>query len=249
MQNREKNKFLGNFEKMLVKRNTIPLRLVAVFCVVILVMSGVSVGVVSTVTKEEKTTLFQPGEIIDGKDTRSDPTSSLTGYEPWFYYIGDVVHSATGNLYFSELDLSAKARGFNIEILRSYNSHNHDVETVFGNGWTFNYNTYLIDSGSYIRWIDGDGSAHYFRNEGGGIYSPPAGIHAQIKKIGETYILREKTGTVYSFNSDGVLTEIEDKNGNSLTFTYGGAGITSVSDDSEDESEELSLSPPNRFYQ
>nr|AAU82416.1 hypothetical protein GZ17C7_35 [uncultured archaeon GZfos17C7]AAU84073.1 hypothetical protein GZ36D8_29 [uncultured archaeon GZfos36D8] len=40
-----------------------------------------------------------------------------TGFEPTYYYIGNVVNAANGNLFFSTKDISIRARGFDIEIV------------------------------------------------------------------------------------------------------------------------------------
>ena len=156
-----------------------------------------------------------------------------TGYEPWYYYIAGMVCSANGNLYFSEKDISIKARGFDIEIIRHYNSYSSGVNSPFGFGWTFNYNVYLVENqdGS-VTLYDGDGSVHTFTKSDGNTYTAPPGIHSKLIKKPDGFVLRFKDGSSYNFDTDGKLVSIIDKNDNKLTFTYADGKLVRVSDDS-----------------
>lgn len=156
-----------------------------------------------------------------------------TGYEPWFNYIGGVVNPANGNLYLSKKDISINARGFDMEIIRSYNSLNSNLSSGFGFGWTFNYNTYLDDKSGYVYWADGDGSFHNFTHVGSGNYSSPPGIYSRLNKNSDnTFTLWFKNGGKYNFDTGGILQNITDRNENSLTFTYSGQKLMSIADDS-----------------
>ena len=120
---------------------------------------------------------------------------------------------ALGSGSASSSKLSIKASGFNVEIIRSYNSHNGDVFSGFGYGWTFNYNHFLEDTGGYVYWHDGDGSVHEFIHIGDGEYTAPSGIHARLNKYaGSGYTLYFKNGMQYDFNTDGILQFMIDKN-------------------------------------
>ena len=150
------------------------------------------------------------------------PNRGNTGYEPWYYYIVDKVSSVNGNLYISERDNSINVNGFDIEIIRSYNSHNSEVNSPFGFGWTFNYNLYLVENpdGS-VTFYDGDGSIHTFTKLKGNNYTAPPGIHSKLtKKPNGSFILRFKDGSSFNFDANGRLLNITDKNGNKLSFTY-----------------------------
>ena len=157
-----------------------------------------------------------------------------TGYEPAYYYMGGIVCSANGNLFIFEKDIGIKARGFNIEIIRSYNSHRSGNLGPFGFGWTHNYNIKLVENlDDSVTLYDGDGSKHIFISEGAGVYTPPDRIHSKLRKnIDGSFVLLLKDGSRYNFNSYGVLLNIEDKNGNRLTFSYLGDKLTRVEDDS-----------------
>jgi YD repeat-containing protein len=144
-----------------------------------------------------------------------------------------LVNSATGNLYFTALDISFKARGFNIEIVRAYNSHRKGISTGFGYGWTFNYHVYLVENAVGVSLVEGDGSVHNFTSVGGGRYSPPPGVHSRlIKNVDGSFTLWVKDGSRYNFDSWGRLMNIVDKNDNHLSFTYTDGKLTRVEDDS-----------------
>ncbi len=158
------------------------------------------------------------------------------GYEPWYYYAaGGIVNTANGNLYLAETDISIKARGFDIELVRSYNSHNSGKHGPFGFGWTFNYNIYLVknEDGS-VTFFDEDGSAHSFASEGGNNYTAPPGIDSKlVKNADDSFTLGFTDGSKYNFGSNGKILNITDKNDNYLNFEYNILGrLTRISDDS-----------------
>ncbi len=170
-------------------------------------------------------------EIKQNYELYVDPGN--TGYEPFYYYIGDIVNAVNGNLYFSKQDISIDALGFDIGVIRSYNSHRSYDNSSFGFGWTFNFGTYLINNDFYVTWVDGDGSIHRFYNDGGGSYISPPEVHSKlVQNLDESFTLWFKNGEVYDFNSSGVLTNIVDKNGNTLTFSYTDGNLESIVDDS-----------------
>jgi RHS repeat-associated protein len=158
------------------------------------------------------------------------------GYEPWYYYAGGIVNTANGNLYLAEeKDISIKARGFDIEIIRSYNSHNSGKHGPFGFGWTFNYNIYLVknDDGS-VTFFDEDGSVYTFSPAGGNNYTAPPGKHSKLTKNPDgSFTLWFTDGSKYNFGSNGEINNITDKNDNHLNFEYSLLGrLTRISDDS-----------------
>jgi len=157
-----------------------------------------------------------------------------TGCRPYYYYIGDMVCSANGNLYISEKDISIRGRGFDIEVIRSYNSHSSGLPGPFGFGWTYNYNMKLEESSQgYVHFFDQDGAFFNFTSSGGGHYVSPPGIQSRLtKNLDGLFTLWEKNGNKYSFNSTGILMNITDKNGNTLTFSYLDGNLISVADDS-----------------
>lgn len=64
-----------------------------------------------------------------------------------------------------------------------------------------------------------------------GTYSSSPGITTQMIKNGDgTYSLLERFGTRMNFNSDKKISQLIDINGNTMTFTYSGANLSTVRD-------------------
>jgi RHS repeat-associated protein len=156
------------------------------------------------------------------------------GYESGYYYVADMVSSANGNLYLSEKDISIQARGFDIEVIRSYNRHSSEINGPFGFGWTYNYNLKLVENpDSSVTMFDEDGSVHNFISIGGGKYDSPPGLHSKLTKNHDaSFVLRFKDGSKYNFDSHGTLLSIVDKNDNHLTFSYTDRKLIGIADDS-----------------
>jgi len=211
---------------------TVSRRIVSVACCVILIAIGFNAAVQKLSTSEaEDNDPRGPG---GGCPSYSDITQlpNQTGYERWYYYIGDMINAHNGNLYFSEKDLSIRARGFKIEIERTYNTVRRDIDSRFGYGWHFNYNLTITNTTNYVYFQDADGTVHNYTKSGSDYIHPP-GFHSKLVKNGNSsWSLKNKDGTVFNFNIDGQLLNITDKNGNKLTFTYSHGKLTEVRDDS-----------------
>ena len=170
------------------------------------------------------------------------PSRGNAGYEDFYLYVGDgMVNTANGNLYFTQKDISIKARGYNIEIIRSFNSMERTAaypQDYFGIGWTCNYFIYLQEDRmtGNVTLTEGDGSVYvygYWQAVGrGASYYTPAGKHGRLNKTEEgTFILRYLDGSQYNFDSNGALQDITDKNGNKIKFTYTMGMLTKVEED------------------
>ena len=171
-------------------------------------------------------------------DPPASEQKANAGYEDFYHYTGGMVNTANGNLYITHKDISIKGRGFNIEIIRAFNTlerENTYEQDWFGYGWTCNYFIYLQEdeeSGN-VTLTEGDGSVHVYTPLGGGSYSTPAGKHGRLNKNKDcTFIIRFLDGSKYDFDPNGILQYITDKNGNKLTFTYSSGKLIKVEDDS-----------------
>ncbi|HEC76484.1 MAG TPA: hypothetical protein ENI33_04410, partial [Thermoplasmatales archaeon] len=203
---------------------------ISIFCTAFLLLSNLPSDLIYLNVKGERNLLSYLPYITQNKPINY---TGNTGYEPCYYYIGGIINSANGNLYLSEADIAINARGFQIEIIRSYNSHMANYDCGFGYGWTFNYNINLTEQldGS-LTLLEGDGSLHTFENLGGGAYSSPPGKYYKLRKNPDsTYLLQIKDGSSYSFNATGRIMNITDKNGNKLTFTYLNGKLVNITDD------------------
>jgi len=70
-----------------------------------------------------------------------------------------------------------------------------------------------------------------FLQQPDGRYNPPPGVTTQLVKLSDgTFELRERFGTVITFNSANKIASFTDIDGNKLTYTYTGNKLTEVKD-------------------
>ena len=87
-----------------------------------------------------------------------------------------------------------------------------------------------------VKFKDADGRALffsqlYYSNAGEINFYGESGVKDRLKRITSTgqWVLKRKNNLTYLFDSTGTLTQISDRNGNALTFTYSGNLLTQVS--------------------
>ena len=125
-----------------------------------------------------------------------------------------------------ETDLRIPGRGFDYEFTRTYRSR-IEYNGPLGFGWDHNYNKRLVfqENGNVARF---DGQARfdiYVKNEDATFTSPPGYFDTLVvvkdnaeKITGAT--IKDKNGTVNTYGADGFITEIKDRNGNTMAFEY-----------------------------
>lgn len=137
-----------------------------------------------------------------------------------------------------------------------YNTNNVVLNDNFGYGlgWKFNLHqtirNIVIDNVTYLEYVDGDGTIHYFRNyknvydENGNIVevtSPNTfydedGLSLTIRQYSNYYILSDKDSNEIKFDIDsniGYLTEISDVSNNRILIEYNSNHfITKITDSS-----------------
>lgn len=161
--------------------------------------------------------------------------AAIPGFESWYYYVGGMVNSFSGNLVVRVTDFTAKARGMNIEFTRTYNSQRADMLGPLGYGWTSNYHTKLTEhANGSVTWTDPDASQHFFAKSGSN-YNAPPGISSKLSKSGAIFTLKHTDGSVWTFNNKLNLDKITDKNSNKITLSWSGGAtpkLQSAADDS-----------------
>ncbi|MFC7441143.1 DNRLRE domain-containing protein [Laceyella putida] len=170
-----------------------------------------------------KTLAGETPQTADVKIAIPDRTEDLGTEEFWAFneVPGGDVNLVTGNLVISETDLELPGREPEMSIERTYNSRSK-ATGPFGKGWTFNYGMRVEeDSKGNIVVHDMDGGNHYFQKQVDGTYSAPLGVKLTLKGSKATgWTITDKDQTVYTFDTEGKLTQIEDANKNKLTLTY-----------------------------
>ncbi|MBW2661547.1 MAG: hypothetical protein JRD93_06080 [Deltaproteobacteria bacterium] len=153
------------------------------------------------------------------------------------------------NKLVSDLDISVPARGFPVNITRTY-LLDSTFDGPLGYGWSHTYrmrivetSTNIVRSLQLIR-IDGvvqvfnaDGTGSYFTPNYDGTYQSPMGDFRTLTKAADSsYQLQGKYGTRFNFDVAGKLTSIEDRNGNTQTLSYDNQGrLITITDSSRQD--------------
>lgn len=142
------------------------------------------------------------------------------------------VNLANYNFLIRDLVFSYSGRGPSVELRLTYGADSGSV-SGFGRGWTYNYNVFLAENPDGVDVHRGAGKVDHFVSRGDGTFDPPLWNFDQLLKNtnNNTYTLKIKnTKDTQFFNTQGVLTRIEDQNGNAITFAYDVQGLRTVTD-------------------
>jgi RHS repeat-associated protein len=169
-------------------------------------------------------------------------------------YGGDPVDVATGNLSLGVTDFTVPEAGPALAFARAYNSQS-DQTGALGPKWTSSWETSLVlpagsPTGTYdVHW--GDGRIDSYTKKSDGTFSAAAGNYTTLTSSGSGYKAVTKAGVAYAFSAAGALQSVTDRSGNTLTattdaqnrvtqvqdaagrtitFSYNGGHMTSVTD-------------------
>ncbi len=148
-------------------------------------------------------------------------------------YGPDPVHTGIGNYVFHRrlFSLPGKTMPFTLSV--TYNSMAPETDSPLGFGWTHSYNIVLLKDTENeqisIQW--GDGHKDFFTDEGGGFYTPVScNTEVSLNDEGTGFKAVLPNGLEYIFNSSGLLTQVVDKNDNTISLAYSGSNLTTVTD-------------------
>jgi YD repeat-containing protein len=120
---------------------------------------------------------------------------------------------------------------------RKYRSQ-HGPNTAMGNGWDFSYNIFLEASGPDLVLHNGTGRADRFTPNGSGQWVSDEFFLVITQNPDTSYTAAFPDKGAWNFDgiegeaTDGLITSIVDRNGNTMTFVYDGAGrLTTITDD------------------
>ncbi|MEV3978206.1 polymorphic toxin-type HINT domain-containing protein [Nonomuraea sp. NPDC049758] len=167
----------------------------------------------------------------------------------------DGFNQQNGNFTTTATDLEVATVGPPLSVVRTYNSLDPRTDALFGAGWSTRWDM-RISSETHGTAVSAvltypDGRRVRFRSDGGGGFQPPPGMFSTLVQR-DGWRLMDKAGTNYLFGTDGRLAKIRDNRnrtqeliygsdgklakvstvgGRSLTFTWNGSHVTSVSSD------------------
>lgn len=134
---------------------------------------------------------------------------------------GEPVFIHNGDFIYEHQDFLIPSRAINTEIIRTYKSQSR-YNNRFGYGWDIFYNKKIVPlCNGDLFYLNGQLNRDRFIYIDGTNYISPAGIYDKIVQNPDgTFTLTENHGTVYEFDQNGVLTQVQDRNNNSLQFDY-----------------------------
>ena len=110
------------------------------------------------------------------------------------------------------------------------------MDMHIGSGWTYNLLRHVrketIGQVVYLRYLDGDGTLHYFskKAEDDGYYYDEDGLGLKIQdQTGDRYLLSDGKGNTMTF-VNGLLARISDESGNQILIRYASGNATASGD-------------------
>jgi RHS repeat-associated protein len=148
--------------------------------------------------------------------------------EPFSRKVGLGIDTTTGSVAFADDDITIPGP-IPLSFTRYYVSH-ADRRGTIGFRWSHTYDTHLeILANGDAGAVYGSGREEFFVNNSGTLTPADARVHSTLVKNADgTYKLTTKSNMTYRFTSAGVLTSIEDLNGNTVSLTYDPQGRLST---------------------
>jgi RHS repeat-associated protein len=148
---------------------------------------------------------------------------------------GQEFNPQTGNYTATFTDLTVSTVGPPLSVVRTYNSMDPRTDGMFGAGWSTRWDMKVVkeergaSTSALVTYPDGR-QVRFIAN-GDGTFQPPPGMYATLAEQSDgTWRLMDKSATTYLFNSSGKLTEIKDARERTQTLTYDAGGkLTTVS--------------------
>ncbi|MFN7148150.1 MAG: RHS repeat-associated core domain-containing protein [Microthrixaceae bacterium] len=147
---------------------------------------------------------------------------------------GDPVHTGSGVFSHTFEDLSIPGRGAMLGVSRTYNSYRSGDEGPFGFGWFYTYGVSVdVDyRPGAVGLVQSTGAVVRFDSDGSGGWDAPGRVNATLTENPDGSFTYVCGGTmVHEFNADGVLTRLEDLNGDGVTLSYVAGQLSTVTHD------------------
>lgn len=154
---------------------------------------------------------------------------------------GSSIDIGNGTYSFSETDLRVPAKGIPITLERTYRSNQimkgrndkdwqfaAPMDSPLGYGW---YSPWFARVGGDGSYLDGQGNFTLFERDVNGAFLPDAKTGLTLRWSGNGYeLFKRGEGLTYLFSSEGILKQIKDDAGNSVTLIYTNGKLASVKD-------------------
>ncbi len=152
----------------------------------------------------------------------------------YFRKFGGDVNISSGNLFDSIDILNVPGIEPNVNLSFHYNSQDFVVGSL-GPGWTHTYAmSTTVNADGSVTLKEEDGRRILFQDNGSGNYLPldRYGRNGTLiqRFTDNTSRMTRKDGTVYEFNSSGLLVGITARSGNALVLGYSGGNLATITD-------------------
>ncbi|MCL6473073.1 MAG: DNRLRE domain-containing protein [Firmicutes bacterium] len=130
------------------------------------------------------------------------------------------VNIANGNFVVTEDDIMRTSKGFGLNLSRVYNSQ-LKVNGPLGWGWRIAVPELAEYSDGTVAIIDGDGAKHRFTKGLNGTYESPAGVYDILtKNPDDTFTLRQKDLTRFTFDRKNRTITVQDRENNKVVYQF-----------------------------
>ncbi len=136
------------------------------------------------------------------------------------------VNSYNGVLFFGQTDMQTQNTAMPMSLRFYYNSSAYATNYGYGLGFSLGYEMrYSVDDAGNVTIEQGDGRGDTYKRYGTD-YVAPVGVFSMLSYHDNTYTIRAKDGTTYTFANPQHrrLTAITDRNGNRTELTYTAEG-------------------------
>ncbi|MEU3890796.1 LamG-like jellyroll fold domain-containing protein [Streptomyces sp. NPDC029041] len=135
---------------------------------------------------------------------------------------GKEIGIRAGNYVTAATDAAIATVGPELSVTRTYNSLDPRREGAFGAGWSTLWDMRLREETetSTVLVTLADGSQVRFGKNSDGTYSGPSGGSLTLTRQTDGWTLRQRSGTTYRFQTGGALTQIADVAGRRQTVTH-----------------------------
>ncbi|GAA4206354.1 hypothetical protein GCM10022252_68350 [Streptosporangium oxazolinicum] len=137
----------------------------------------------------------------------------------------------SGNYTRSVTDATVATAGLPLSVNRTYNSLDPRVDGAFGAGWSTRWDMRVLPEPQTATLLVTypDGRQVRFAAKSDGTYAPPPGTYATMADVaGGGWRLMDKSSTSYWFDAAGRLTKVSDRRNRTQTLTYGTDGKLST---------------------
>ncbi|MFZ5759521.1 MAG: RHS repeat-associated core domain-containing protein [Thermodesulfobacteriota bacterium] len=166
---------------------------------------------------------IEPFEVVEYADNSDGPCQSRP-------LTKNPINYATGNKFFQQQDLRIDGPGLPFAFSRYYNSR-REAASAAGYGWSTSFSRHLeFPSATTITLVHDRGSETTFRQNAEGIFVSITDEVQEIEAVAEGYALTLPDGGKNYFSSSGLLSRIENRQGNAQFLDYEGGRLVAVED-------------------